>query len=63
MARDLFHPIVRTEYSNRILYLAIPLVVYNNFFRLPLIKTVVSENHLKLIVYDVDKEEIEQWIN
>ncbi len=54
---------LRTEDRNRILYLAVPLIVYDNFFHLPFIQTVVRENQLKLIVYNVDKEEIEQWIN
>ncbi len=54
---------LRAEHPNRTLYLAVPLAVYNDFFQLPFIQTVVSEHQLKLVVYNVDKEEIEQWIN
>lgn len=54
---------LRTEEPNRTLYLAVPLAIYNNFFNLPFIQTVVSENQLKLIVYNVESEEIEEWIN
>lgn len=54
---------LRSQESDRILYLAVPLIVYNNFFNLPFIQTVVKENQLKIIVYNIDMEEIEQWIN
>ena len=45
------------------LYLAVPLVTYNDFFNLPFIQTVVNENKLKLIIYNLETEEIEQWIS
>lgn len=54
---------LRTEDKSRTLYLAVPLAIYHNFFNLSFIQTVVSENHLKLIIYNVDTEEIAQWIN
>ncbi|NMG10898.1 element excision factor XisH family protein [Brasilonema sp. UFV-L1] len=54
---------LRTEDPNRILYLAVPLAIYNDFFNLQFTQTVVRENQLKLIIYNVDTEEIVQWIN
>lgn len=40
-----------------------PLAIYNDVFNLRFIQTVVTENFLKLIIYNVETEEIEQWIN
>lgn len=54
---------LRVEEPSRTLYLAVPLVIYNDFFSLSFIQTVVNENQLKLIIYNVDTELIEQWIN
>jgi hypothetical protein len=54
---------LRAEEPSRNLYLAVPLVTYNDFFNLPFIQTVVNENKLKLIIYNVETEEIEQWIS
>ncbi len=58
-----YRTVLRMADSNRILYLAVPLTAYNNFFSLPLIQTVISENQLKFMIYNVNTEEIEQWIN
>ncbi|NMG22881.1 element excision factor XisH family protein [Brasilonema bromeliae] len=54
---------LRTEDPNITINLAVPLAIYNDFFNLPFTQTVVSENQLKLIIYNVDTEEIVQWIN
>lgn len=54
---------LRSEDPERILYLAVPSVIYNDFFNLPFTQTVVSENQLKIIIYDIDKEEIVEWLN
>ncbi len=54
---------LRLEDVNRILYLAVPTVIYINFFKLPFIEAVTYENELKLLIYNIDLEEIEEWIN
>jgi hypothetical protein len=54
---------LRTEDPERILYLAVPSLIYNDFFNLPFTQIVVSENNLKIIVYDIEKEEIITWKN
>ena len=53
---------LRTEDPERILYLAVPLAIYNDFFNLPFTQTVVSENQIKLIIYNIETEEIVQWL-
>ncbi|AFY99292.1 XisH family protein [Calothrix sp. PCC 6303] len=54
---------LRTEDPERILYLAVPSLIYHDFFNLPFTQIVVSENNLKIIVYDIEKEEIIAWKN
>lgn len=54
---------LRLEEPERILYLAVPLTTYSSFFDLPFTKTVVQENQLKMIIYDVERENIVKWIN
>ncbi len=54
---------LRFEDPERILYLAVPLAIYNDFFNLPFTQIIINENQLKLIIYDVEKEEIAQWIS
>lgn len=47
----------------RVLYLAIREEVYQDFFKEEIAQMVVENNHLKLIVFDVEKSEVVQWIN
>lgn len=45
------------------LYLAIDDVVYTNFFQRKSIQVITKENQLLLMVVEMEKEEIQQWIN
>lgn len=45
------------------LYLAIDDIVYQDFFQRKAVKAVASQNQLLLIVVEIEKEEIIQWIN
>jgi len=54
---------LRLEEPERILYLAVSSVIYDDFFNLPFTQTVVSENQLKIMIYDVEKEEIVKWLS
>jgi hypothetical protein len=54
---------LRSEDPGRILYLAVPSAIYNDFFNLPFTKLVVSENNLKILIYDIEKEEIIKWLS
>ena len=47
----------------RVLYLAVPSNIYNEFFSLKFIQKVVRQSDLKLIIYQEQKEIITQWIN
>ncbi|HLP91640.1 MAG TPA: XisH family protein [Nostocaceae cyanobacterium] len=46
-----------------ILYLAVPSTVFNEFFILPFIQSVVRRNQLCLLVYNIQQEVIAQWQN
>ena len=48
---------------NRLLYLAIPLEAYQNFFQSSLAKVAIRRHQLKLIIYEPITEEIIQWIS
>ena len=43
-------------------YLAVPTLIFDTFFQLPLIQSVVNDMQVKLVVIDLDKEEVIQWI-
>ncbi len=47
----------------RALYLAVPLDVYNTFFKLEFSQVAIEDYQLKLIVYDQDEEVIIRWID
>lgn len=50
------------QHPGRILYLAVPVEVYENFFRLEFGQIAIRRYQLKLIVYDPYKEVIIQWL-
>ena len=47
----------------RVLYLAVPSNIYDEFFTLTFIKKVIQQSAVKLIIYQEPKEIIVQWIN
>ncbi|MHC5741592.1 MAG: element excision factor XisH family protein [Nostoc sp.] len=47
--------------ANRTLYLAVPSTVYNEFFLLPFIQSVIQINQLCLVIYNIEQEVIDQW--
>jgi hypothetical protein len=49
--------------SDRILYLAIPLDVYESFFQFDFTQSAIQAYQIFLIVYDPSQEIITQWIN
>lgn len=44
-------------------YLSVPSSVFTTFFQIPLIAAVVADAQIKLVVIDLEKEEIIQWIS
>ncbi len=47
----------------RVLYLAVPSNIYDEFFSLKFIEKVIQQSAVKLIVYQEKKEIIVQWID
>jgi hypothetical protein len=47
----------------RILYLAAPFDIYEEFFTLPFIQKVTQRMQLRLLIYDEQQEDIRQWIS
>jgi len=48
---------------DRVLYLAIPVDVYKEFFSRQFIQRIISEYHLKLLTFNPEEEEIVLWKN
>ena len=51
------------EDADRLLYLAVPLDIYKQFFKYTFIQTVIRRNQIPLLVYDIEKQEVSQWIS
>ncbi len=51
------------EDAGRVLYLAVSSDIYRRFFKYPFIQTVIRRNQIPLLVYDIEKQEISEWIN
>jgi XisH protein len=49
------------EDPDRVLYLAVPLETYDNFFQIPFIQKSLKRHGIKLIIYDSVQEEIREW--
>jgi hypothetical protein len=48
---------------SRVLYLAVPEVIYETFFQTVLVQSVIKKHHIYLIIYDPQKEVIVKWLN
>ncbi len=48
---------------DRILYLAVRVEIYNEFFSEELVQVVLANNPIKLIVFDSKQEAIVEWIH
>ncbi len=44
------------------LFLTVPLEVYQTFFQRQTVQAVIQEAKIQIIVVDIDREEIDQWI-
>ncbi len=51
-----------SDERDRTLYLAVPKDVYQSFLRFEPAQTVIERYQVQLIVYDVQKQVIEQWV-
>ncbi|MEH2116463.1 element excision factor XisH family protein [Nostoc sp.] len=52
---------LRLTEPDRILYLAIPVDVYNEFFSRKFIQRIIGEYQLKLLIFNPEQEEIVIW--
>jgi XisH protein len=52
---------LRREEPHRVLYLAVPDLTYNSFLQLDFPASMLQENAIKLVVYDIEMEQIVQW--
>ena len=52
---------LQKQENERILYLVVPGNVYDSFFTMGFIQSLVKQNQIHLIVYDIEQEAIAQW--
>lgn len=52
---------LEVQEPERVLYLAVPLNTYNNFFVKTFVISVVQRSQINLIVYDIEREKIARW--
>jgi hypothetical protein len=55
--------LMRAQYTDHHLYLAIPLNTYDSFFQLPFVQSTIQEHQMKLAIYTPEEQEIVQWID
>ena len=48
--------------ADRVLYLAVPIETYQDFFQLSFVQRTLDRYQIKLIIYDPKREEIRLWI-
>lgn len=59
----IYRSALRAKHPHRKLYLAIREDVFTNLFEEPEGEVLRTEEHISLIVFDADREEITKWIN
>lgn len=57
-----YHIALEDQHPGRTLYLAVPVEIYESFFRLEFGQIAIQRYQLKLIVYDPDQEVIVKWL-
>lgn len=58
----LYRSVIKRKEPNRKLYLAIPSMVYIDIFEESLGKIITEDYQLNLLIFDINSEEIVQWI-
>lgn len=51
------------EQPDRTLYMAVPTDVYKDFFTRQFIQTVLTNQQIRLVVYDIQQEVITKWVD
>jgi hypothetical protein len=57
-----YYQAIEEQEPERILYLAIPVETYQDFFQLPFVQRALNRYQVKLIIYAPKQQEIRQWI-
>jgi len=52
---------LQQQETDRILYRAVPSNVYDSFFTVGFIQSLVQQNQVHLMIYDIEQEAIAQW--
>ena len=58
-----YRTVIREKDPQRTLYLAVNIETYNDFFLLPFTQLQIQEYQIKLVIYDVENEEIVRWLS
>lgn len=58
-----YRTLLLDQYSEYVLYLAVPVDTYTSFFSTQLAQSIINSQQLKLIVYKPQQEVIERWVN
>ncbi len=53
---------LKTQAPERTLYLAIPKHVYDDFFQIPFLQSLIKQYHLNLLVFSTKEAKITSWI-
>lgn len=48
---------------SRVLYLAVPIDIYQTFFALDFTRGIIAQYQVKLLVYHPETQEVRQWVN
>lgn len=59
---DFYSLLLQKQEPDRILYLAMPKYVYEDLIIEPVVQEFLSIHHVKLIIFDIEKPIIYQWI-
>ncbi len=54
---------LRLRQPERVLFLAVPIFTYEEFFSEEVVEISIAENAIKLLIFDPDLEAVVEWIN
>jgi hypothetical protein len=59
----LYRSVLQLKAPHLPLYLAVPSRVYERLFRKTIVQNLVTASEIRLIIIDIDREEIVQWVD
>jgi hypothetical protein len=60
---NIYRLFLKLNNHDRKLFLAVSQTIYQNFFQQPAIAEIISDQQIKLLIFNPETEEIIQWIN